>query len=138
MSGLDIAIELAKLLEPDETLRAEVATAEPTVYDLETLYVWLARESYVPEGDGSGDLHNFAIDVAWLTPVSELDGREAEASAILAEKAGDLARIVRHNRANTPYWEGLEVGAIDHEDGPVTLEGRGFQMTITGYIQDWS
>ena len=62
MSILDIADEVAAIIEPDPVLRDD-SRARPGLagYLPDTLYLWPVRETYTPEDTGGNDLQNFQL-----------------------------------------------------------------------------
>lgn len=138
MTGLTIATAVAALLEPDETLRAEVTNAEPVTIDEDTLYVWLAEEAYGAEDTGGSDRHYFVLGASWATDASsETDTRDRDTSEAIDTRVDAIARAVRGTRASTPYWEWLQVDRIVYDDTQ-THELRGFEARLSGYVQDYS
>ena len=140
MNDLAIGRELARLLEPDETLRSEVHNREPVAYDPDMLYLWVRRSTYSDSDTGSSDRHNFECVVDWLVPQTVVDDFDPDVSALVDDKAAGIVAMVRatrsHRVAATVYWEWLQVDEIDYTS-PTTTDARGLRVTLSGYVQEY-
>jgi hypothetical protein len=142
MNDLTIAREVAKLLEPDETLRSEVHNREPVVYEPELLYVWVRSSTYSESDTGTSDRHNISLGAAWLTPSARVDDFEVDVSELIDDKVATIVDTVRSTRAyrsagGTTYWEWLQVDEVDYT-APTTNDARGVDITLSGYVQEYS
>lgn len=131
MSVLDITDEVLSILEPDPTLR-DGAAAEPVVVDSDVLYLWPRRETFGAADTGQTDEQYFYLSALWVTDSGETDDRERAVTELVVAKADALATLVRGNRAGVSF-EWLQVDEIDYE-ATSTMDARGFQMNLSGYI----
>ena len=126
-----IADELAAILEPDATLRND-SRARPTTYDIDTLYLWPRRESFVAIDTGQQDEQRFELLAAWAADrLDEADEPSREVSDQIADRADAMARTLAGTRAGATF-ERAAVVEIDYE-GLKDQDRRGFLARITGY-----
>lgn len=136
MSILDIADELAALIEPDPTLRDD-ARARPAAYDVDTLYLWPVREVY--QGIATGQLDRIVAEehvelrVAWAADRLGEGDPDRSVSETIVARADAVGQVLRAHPTGATY-EQMGLANVDYE----ALEGfdmRGFTATLIGYTQ---
>jgi hypothetical protein len=132
MSILDIADELAALIEPDPTLRDDTRV-QPAAYEPDTLYLWPVREVYTPEDTGGNELQNVELRVAWAADrLGEGDPDRSVTDEVVA-RADALGQAIRGQRAGATY-EQIALASVDYES-LTGFDARGFIATLVGWVQ---
>lgn len=132
---LDIADELAELIEPDPTLRDD-SRVQPAAYEPDTLYLWPAREVYIGVTTGSASSidaeEHVELRVAWAADrLGEGDPDRSVTDEVVA-RADALGQTLRAHPSGATY-EQMSVASVDYE----VLRGfdvRGFQATLVGWV----
>ena len=133
MTVLDIADQLAQLLEPDPELRDD-SRAQPAVYEVDKLYLWAPAETFEVISTGPLEQRNFALRAAWVIASDEVELRSRETSDAIAARAEAMRAVVAGKRALDTFWDWLQVDGIDYEDLD-GIDARGFYMDLSGYIE---
>ncbi len=132
MSVNEICDSVAAIIQPDPTLRDD-ARARPNTYDIDTLYVWPRRESFVAVDTGQMDEQRFELWVAWAAErEDDVEERSRDVSDDIVAQADGMALAVRNNRHVADRFEWIEVADIDYEE-LYENEVRGYLARITGY-----
>lgn len=129
---LDIAAEMASLLEPFDDVTKIVLDREPISWEPETLYVYPLANAYVGIESGPTVRQDFELRAVYVTAT---DGEEArrerdpELAAYLDDKAnGYMEKVRHHQQAGT--W--MHVSPIA-EDGPRMVSSRSVAIRLPGY-----
>lgn len=132
---LDIADELAALIEPDPTLRDD-SRVRPSTYDPDTLYLWPVREVYQGIATGQADRivdeQHVELGVAWAADrLGEGDPDRSVTDDVVA-RADALGRVLRAHPTGDTY-EQMSLASVDYE-ALTGFDVRGYQARLIGYM----
>lgn len=134
MSILDIADELAALIEPDPTLRDDTRV-QPAAYEPDTLYLWPVREVYIGVTTGTTSSidaeEHVEFRVAWAADrLGEGDPDRSVTDEVVA-RADAIGQVLRANPSGATY-EQMSLAAVDYES-LTGFDARGFVATLIGW-----
>lgn len=133
MSLIDVAAEVATLVEPAENITRVALDVEPLTWLADHLYVITDRNEYIPFESGPAVRQEF--DLRIILVVSQ-EGEEArkerteELARFLDEKRGSYMDLLRRYAQREPFWDFGQTASVI---SPRTLSNRGLAVRFSGY-----
>jgi hypothetical protein len=131
---LDIADELAQLIEPDPTLRDD-SRVRPASVDPDMLYLWPARTLYATDDtSGRADVLRFEVHALWAADrLGEGDPDRSVTEAVL-ERMAEVAAVLVANPGGETYEQ---LGGVSFDlESPRGFDVRGFELVAVGYTKE--